>query len=63
TEGLEVVDGIEQGDVIESAEVTAGLDNLVQPEATESDAAEPDAAEPDVPESEETSTSDTESAE
>ncbi|MEO1402696.1 MAG: peptidylprolyl isomerase [Cyanobacteria bacterium J06635_1] len=58
TEGLEVVDGIEQGDVIESAEVTAGLDNLIQPEV-----AEPDAAEPDAAESGEASPPDTESAE
>jgi peptidyl-prolyl cis-trans isomerase B (cyclophilin B) len=28
TEGMDVVDGIQQGDVIESAQVTSGLDNL-----------------------------------
>lgn len=33
TEGLDVVDGIEQGDQIESAEVIAGLDNLVSPDS------------------------------
>ncbi|MEO0988587.1 MAG: peptidylprolyl isomerase [Cyanobacteria bacterium J06639_14] len=32
TEGMDVVDGIAQGDVIESATVTAGIDNLQQPE-------------------------------
>ena len=32
TEGMDVVDGIEQGDVIESATVTAGIENLQQPE-------------------------------
>lgn len=32
TEGMEVVDGIQQGDVIESATVISGLDNLQQPE-------------------------------
>ncbi len=32
TEGMDVVDSIEQGDRIESATVTAGLENLKQPE-------------------------------
>ncbi|NER83680.1 MAG: peptidylprolyl isomerase, partial [Leptolyngbya sp. SIO1D8] len=32
TEGMDIVDGIEQGDVIESATVTAGIENLQQPE-------------------------------
>ncbi|MGF1522213.1 MAG: peptidylprolyl isomerase [Leptolyngbyaceae cyanobacterium] len=32
TEGMDVVDSIEQGDVIESATVTAGIENLQQPE-------------------------------
>ncbi|MEO1300549.1 MAG: peptidylprolyl isomerase, partial [Cyanobacteria bacterium J06636_16] len=32
TEGMDVVDGIEQGDVIESATITAGIENLQQPE-------------------------------
>lgn len=32
TEGMDVVDGIEQGDVIESATVVSGLENLQQPE-------------------------------
>ena len=32
TEGMDVVDGIEQGDVLESATVTSGLENLKQPE-------------------------------
>lgn len=32
TEGMDVVDGIEQGDVIESATVTAGVENLQQSE-------------------------------
>jgi peptidyl-prolyl cis-trans isomerase B (cyclophilin B) len=31
TEGMEVVDAIQQGDVIESATVLTGLDNLQQP--------------------------------
>lgn len=50
TEGLEVVDGIEQGDVIESAAVTAGLDNLIQPEVAEPETAEPETAEPETAE-------------
>ncbi|NEP17306.1 MAG: peptidylprolyl isomerase [Leptolyngbya sp. SIO4C1] len=33
TEGMDVVDAIEQDDVIESAQVVAGLDNLQPPEA------------------------------
>jgi peptidyl-prolyl cis-trans isomerase B (cyclophilin B) len=32
TEGMDVVDAIEQGDVIESATVTSGIENLQQPE-------------------------------
>lgn len=32
TEGMDVVDNIEQGDVIESATVTSGIENLQQPE-------------------------------
>jgi peptidyl-prolyl cis-trans isomerase B (cyclophilin B) len=32
TEGMDVVDAIEQGDVIESATVTSGIENLRQPE-------------------------------
>ena len=31
TSGLEVIDSIEQGDVLASARVTEGADNLVQP--------------------------------
>lgn len=33
TQGMEVVDQIQQGDTLESAQVTAGADNLVQPES------------------------------
>lgn len=32
TEGMDIVDDIEQGDVIESATVTSGIENLQQPE-------------------------------
>lgn len=32
TEGMDVVDGIQQGDVVESAAVTSGIENLQQPE-------------------------------
>ena len=32
TEGMDVVDGIEQGDVIESVTITSGIENLQQPE-------------------------------
>lgn len=32
TEGMDIVDSIEQGDVVESAEVVSGIENLKQPE-------------------------------
>lgn len=32
TDGMDIVDDIEQGDVVESATVTAGIENLQQPE-------------------------------
>ncbi|MEM6837249.1 MAG: peptidylprolyl isomerase [Cyanobacteria bacterium P01_C01_bin.120] len=32
TEGMDVIDGIEQGDVVESATVVSGIENLQQPE-------------------------------
>jgi peptidyl-prolyl cis-trans isomerase B (cyclophilin B) len=32
TEGMEVIDAIEQGDVVESATVVSGIENLKQPE-------------------------------
>jgi peptidyl-prolyl cis-trans isomerase B (cyclophilin B) len=32
TEGMDVVDSIEQGDVVESATVVSGIENLKQPE-------------------------------
>ncbi len=35
TEGMETVDAIQQGDVIESATVTAGIENLTESDSTE----------------------------
>ena len=52
TDGMDIVEDIQQNDVISSVKVTAGAENLVLPQAADADAVEGDAAETDVSETE-----------